>query len=347
MNDLVLLKSLDDALVIATDAFNEENFKKVIKLLNYYKKNKKNYNMIVVDYFLLIANIVEEKYDIVEDLIKSLESQKLSPEISNFVKIIKKDLKKDGIIRLTVTNKRAEETKQKIGNKNNNNFSILERQLKNSNSFDFEKIAKFYSNNKIIKELNEYLILEEEMISTSKSIINKFINYNEKDLENIISLSEYFTNKVEYLMYMTKEELIAIIQNRELPKYVVTKIFLEYSFLASIISERDVELEVDNNIVNTNIIFSIMKENQEIINFIIEEVEADKIKSIDHILILILPLQIEMRITAIAVILYIIQKENKIKTQKIIELTGIKKETIEDIILLVIKELKKINKNNI
>ncbi len=94
MNKVVSMpKSLDDAIGTALIAIEKNDFNKVIKLLEYVKTYKKEYDEVMVNYALLISYMNSGSLDKAKDTLEILENTNVNnPQVQNVLNSIKKDL---------------------------------------------------------------------------------------------------------------------------------------------------------------------------------------------------------------------------------------------------------------
>ncbi len=86
-------KSLDDAIGTALVAIEKNDFKKVIKLLEYVKTYKTEYDEVMVNYALLISYMNTGQLDKANDVIAILDETTVNnPQVASVLKSIKKDL---------------------------------------------------------------------------------------------------------------------------------------------------------------------------------------------------------------------------------------------------------------
>ncbi len=97
-------KSLDDAIGTALIAIEKNDFNKVIKLLEYVKTYKEEYDEVMVNYALLISYMNTGYLDKANETLNVLENTNVSnPQVASVLKSIKKDL---------VSQQQANETNQ-------------------------------------------------------------------------------------------------------------------------------------------------------------------------------------------------------------------------------------------
>lgn len=91
---LVMEKSLEDAIAISFNAIEKNDFKKVIKLLEYVKKYKHNYDEVMINYALLISYMNNQNTSEAIRIITELDQMDIqNVQIAEVLKNIKKDLK--------------------------------------------------------------------------------------------------------------------------------------------------------------------------------------------------------------------------------------------------------------
>lgn len=90
---ITMNKSLDDAVGMALNAIEKGDFNKVIKLLEYVKKYKKDYDEVMVNYALLISYMNTGQTSKAADVMVILDELEIkNPQIDEVLKAIKKDL---------------------------------------------------------------------------------------------------------------------------------------------------------------------------------------------------------------------------------------------------------------
>ncbi len=91
---LVMEKSLDDAIAVSFNAIEKNDFSKVIRLLEYVKKYKKNYDEVTINYALLISYMNTHNSKEAIKIIAELDQMEIqNPQIAEVLNNIKKDLK--------------------------------------------------------------------------------------------------------------------------------------------------------------------------------------------------------------------------------------------------------------
>ncbi len=96
MNKVISMKkSLDDAVGMALNAIEKGDFKKVIKLLEYVKEYKEDYDEVMVNYALLISYMNTGQTSKAAQVMAILDELEIkNPQIDEVLKAIKKDLQR-------------------------------------------------------------------------------------------------------------------------------------------------------------------------------------------------------------------------------------------------------------
>ncbi len=211
---LVMEKSLDDAIAVSFNAIERNDFSKVIRLLEYVKKYKKNYDEVTINYALLISYMNTHNSKEAVKIIAELDQIEIqNPQIAEVLNNIKKDLK------VHVTNKRELSYEQII------------KQLKITEKMQLlTKLYNEYGENSIWSNL-----INPEEIDSLRYIYKNYQDKITKWYTLIVDFSE-FTDEVKPIdiFQLLKEieadaffwfnfpvqDLAIILNNQALPGYV-------------------------------------------------------------------------------------------------------------------------------
>lgn len=175
MNKVISMpKSLDDAIGTALIAIEKNNFQKVIKLLEYVKLYKNDYDEVMVNYALLISYMNTGVLDKAHETLNILENTKVSnPQVAEVLKSIKKDL----INQVTISHNNQTKAIQDLSTKD----IISKLNLSDRQQIIIENYRKFGDNTIWSNLLNEdevadlrmnYTVYLNQMGKFSKYIVN-------------------------------------------------------------------------------------------------------------------------------------------------------------------------------
>ncbi len=221
---LTMEKSLEDAIAIGFSAIEANDFYKVIRLLEYVKRYKNNYDEVMINYALLISYMNTQQTDEAVRIINEMDQLEIqNVQIAEVLRNIKKDLKLTSI-------KQKDYTYEEIIS----NLEIKSKLkiLNGLEDMDWEDTIwtdLLYDEN--IHLLNNrykrYLIQHEKW---TRLILN-FTDFNDKltpvDLFEFIKIIEqdYF-----FWFNFKSEDLGQILNNKHLPTYVKNYVLERVAF---------------------------------------------------------------------------------------------------------------------
>ncbi len=248
-------KSLNDAVVQALLAIEEGKFNKVIKLLEYVKANKEQYDFVMVEYALLISYVNTGK---TEKAAKSLEQlEEMNIENDQIVQVIES-------IKTEVLNSQANEKKKKKRAK----FKIDEMLKKMG--VTKKEVIKFrdlhvddYTWSLILAAMNNLEDSKKELehefydcYDSLERMKNQFLNYEKGD-DSVTALTLFeglnrFDKSVIFWGLIKKDLALQILNNRALPKLISTYFIerLAHYVHYGIIEDFEVELKGNQTLLS-------------------------------------------------------------------------------------------------